>query len=155
MCARAAFRTVVESMTEPSGSNRSWHRERRLLRAAVAAVATVPVAAGAAGVFLGADLLDATSTDRISADSHIRYLSGLLLGIGLLSWSIVPHIERAGSTFQIITTVVVAGGLARLASLVANGVPSKPMLAGLTLELIVTPALAVWQRRLARGPGPC
>jgi hypothetical protein len=33
--------------------------------------------------------------------------------------------------------------------LLARGTPDKPMLAALVMELVVTPALAVWQSRVA------
>jgi hypothetical protein len=36
-------------------------------------------------------------------------------------------------------------------SLIAEGPPDAPMFFGLAMELAVTPALALWQARLARG----
>ena len=88
-----------------------------------------------------------------TADSHFRYLSGLLLGIGVTAWSLLPRIDSAGPTFRALTGVVVIGGLCRLASLALVGAPSSPMLGGLVMELLITPALAVWhwsfERRLA------
>src|SRR5262245_42228928 len=125
-------------------------RERRLLQSAVLIGGLVPVAAGLAGIILGPGLLHATADDSSSLDSHLRYLSGLLLGIGLAFWSLVPRIERAGVVFRLLTFVVVAGGIARLASLTGVGMPSRPMLAGLIMELIVTPLLCIWQARVAR-----
>ncbi len=125
-------------------------RERRLLQCAVLIAGLVPVSAGLAAVLLGADLLHATAEDHPSLDSHLRYLSGLLLGIGLAFWSLVPRIERAGAVFRPLTFLVVAGGSARLLSLVIVGAPSRPMLGGLIMELIVTPLLCLWQARIAR-----
>jgi hypothetical protein len=46
--------------------------------------------------------------------------------------------------------IVVTGGLGRLLSLLVRGVPDRPMLAALVMELAVTPALALWQSRIAR-----
>jgi len=43
----------------------------------------------------------------------------------------------------------VAGGLGRLWSLAAQGAPNRQMLAALVMELGVTPALALWQGRVA------
>ena len=59
--------------------------ERRLLQVAVALAGLVPVSAGALG-----------AVDRLGlhAGSHGRYLSGLLLAIGLIFWWTVPAIER-------------------------------------------------------------
>ena len=110
--------------------------------------AAVPVAAGLAGVIYGPAAVELPGLSA-SQDSHARYLSGLLLGIGLAFWSMVPGIERHGARFRLLAAIVVLGGLARLVSLVVAGAPSAPMLGGLALELAATPLLALWQARLA------
>jgi hypothetical protein len=118
--------------------------ERRWLQAAVVMAACVPVTAGVAGLLVGA------RSDNAAFDSHYRYLSGLLLGIGLAFWSLTPRIERSGELFRILTAIVVAGGLARLYALLARGPPGVMGLA-LVMELMVTPALCLWQARIARA----
>jgi Domain of unknown function (DUF4345) len=124
--------------------------ERRVLQAAVLIFACVPVLGGLAGVISGLGVVQATSPDLVSSDSHVRYLSGLLLGIGLAFWSLVPRIERAGSVFSALTFLVAVGGLARLASVAASGLPSRIMLSALVMELAITPLLCVWQHKLER-----
>jgi Domain of unknown function (DUF4345) len=122
-------------------------RERRLLQQAVGICAALPVAAGLYGVLFGHALTgDAVS---ISADSHFRYLSGLLLAIGLIFWSTIPAIETKTGRFRLLTLVVVLGGLGRLAGLLLTGIPSLFMLGGLLMELVVTPVLCLWQTRIA------
>ena len=122
-------------------------KERRYLQQTVAVAALVPVAAGLFGVLLGTGITGERTS--VSADSHFRYLSGLLLGIGILFWSTIPGIERNVSLFRHLCLVVVLGGLARLLGLVLTGVPSLFMIGGLVMELGVTPALFLWQMRLA------
>jgi Domain of unknown function (DUF4345) len=124
--------------------------ERRALQAAVLIFACVPVLGGLAGVILGSDVVNATSPDLVSSDSHVRYLSGLLLGIGLVFWSLIPKIERASNLFSALTVLVAVGGLARLASVAASGLPSRIMLSALVMELAITPLLCVWQHKLER-----
>jgi hypothetical protein len=123
-------------------------RERRLFQRVVAVAGLVPVLAGLAGVVLG---MAGLTGDRlsVSADSHFRYLSGLLLGIGVLFWWTVPRIEERGTLFRFLTLVVVIGGLARLSGLFLTGIPSLAMLGGLGMELVVTPLLCLWQVRIA------
>ncbi len=121
--------------------------ERRLLQAAVLLAGIVPVSAGSAGVILGAGLAGGGGTDL---DSHVRYLSGLLLGIGLVFWSLVPRIERHAVLFRVLTLIVFVGGLGRLLGVFVVGQPSAPMTAALGMELVVTPLLCWWQGRLAR-----
>ncbi|GJE07770.1 MULTISPECIES: DUF4345 domain-containing protein [Methylobacterium] len=122
--------------------------ERRLLQRVVAVAGLVPVLAGLYGVLFGANGLSAGVAD-VSADSHFRYLSGLLTGIGLLFWSCVPGIETKARLFRFLTLVVVLGGLARLLGLWLTGLPSATMLAALGMELVVTPLLCLWQARVA------
>ncbi len=127
-------------------------RSPRPLQIAVALCGCVPVAAGLAGVVLGPRMAGSALVglhDAAALDSHFRYLSGLLLGIGLAFWSLIPDIAQRGSAFRLLTAVVVAGGLARLLGVALEGVPPPPMLFGLTMELIVTPLLCLWQARLA------
>ena len=123
--------------------------ERRLLQAAVLLAGVVPVSAGLAGVFLGAGLAGGGGIDL---DSHVRYLSGLLLGIGLVFWGLVPTIERRGPIFRILTAIVFVGGIGRLLGLFVIGMPSPPMTAALGMELIVTPLLCLWQMHVAASP---
>ncbi len=124
--------------------------ERRLLQAAIILAACVPVLGGLAGIIMGARLLDGSAPDQLSFDSHARYLSGLLLGIGLAFWSFVPQIERIGGPFCLLTAVIVTGGLARLASFVVDGQPSLIMQCALVMELCVTPLLCLWQNNYQR-----
>src|SRR6478736_2511831 len=112
-------------------------RERKMLQQSVAVVATIPVAAGLYGVLFGQALTgDAVS---ISAESHFRYLSGLLLGIGLCFWATLPSIEIHTGRVRLLTLLVVIGGLSRLVGLFLTGLPSFFMLGGLIVELIVAP----------------
>jgi hypothetical protein len=128
---------------------------RRPLQITVAVCGLVPVGAGLAGVLLGPGMAgDAVGTAAISLDSHFRYLSGLLLAIGVAFWCLVPGIDRHGFTFRLLSALVVAGGLARLAGLWLGGVPSLAMLFGLVMELVVTPLLCVWQALVARTVVP-
>ena len=124
--------------------------ERRALQIAVALGSLVPISAGAAGILLGPRLVDAAASGLIDLDSHFRYLSGLLLAIGIGSVSTIPRIETHGRRFWLLTGIVVVGGLGRLMSLWAIGVPSVPMVAALGMELVITPGLAVWRWRVGR-----
>ncbi len=128
--------------------------ERRALQVVVAVLALVPLSAGLQGVIEGpaATLGDPAAGPRpVDLDSHYRYLSGLLLGLGLLFLSCIPGIERKGTRFRLAAAVVFVGGLGRALSLALHGAPTWPHLVGLGLELAVVPALAVWQARVARS----
>jgi len=116
----------------------------------VAILSLIPVSAGGAGVLLGPAMIPALEAGPVDLDSHYRYLSGLLLGLGLVFWSCVPGIAGKTVRFQAAGAVVVCGGFARLLSLVVAGAPSLPHLLGLGVELAVVPALMLWQWRCYR-----
>jgi Domain of unknown function (DUF4345) len=123
-------------------------KERLLLQIVVAVASLIPISAGAMGVLLGPEMVHLDFVPA-AADSHYRYLSGLLLGIGCAFVSTVRRIELLGSRFRMLTGIVVIGGFGRLLSLWVRGYPDGPMLFGLVMELCVTPALAIWQIRVA------
>ena len=123
-------------------------RERRRLQAAIILASLVPIAAGLAGIILGPGMIETGSTANL--DSHFRYLSGVLLAIGLAFLSLVPRIETQTLRFQLLTLIVFIGGLARLVSLAAIGRPAAAILAGLTMELAIVSLLCLWQRSLSR-----
>ncbi|MHC2002315.1 DUF4345 domain-containing protein [Methylobacterium sp. CM6241] len=124
-------------------------REREALQRVVAVAAIIPVASGLFGILFGLGGVGGNSLAQISADSHFRYLSGLLMGIGILFWSCVPAIEAKSRLFRFLTLVVTLGGLARLLGLYLTGLPSAVMLGALIMELVVTPLLCLWQMRVA------
>ena len=124
--------------------------EKRALQIVVAIASLVPIAAGAEGVILGPLLVGDSGASPADLDSHFRYLSGILLGIGLAYATAVPGIERHKRRFLLLCGIVVLGGLGRLFSLIARGTPSPVMTGALVMELLVTPLITFWQLRVAR-----
>jgi hypothetical protein len=122
--------------------------ERRGLQVLMLVSGCVPVFGGAVGVILGARAFGPWT--GAAEDSHVRYLSGLLLAIGLVYWSCIPAVERRGEIVRILTLMVVIGGLARLAGVFVAGDPGA-MRWALVMELGVAPLIALWQARVARG----
>ena len=123
--------------------------ERRLLQAAVTLACIVPILGGGFGVVQGS-AMGGLAAASASADSHFRYLSGLLLGIGLGFLSAVPRIEAHTARVRLLAAIVVIGGLARLLAFATGARPDAIALFALAMELVVTPALALWQARIAR-----
>jgi hypothetical protein len=118
---------------------------KRSLQIAVMIACLVPLSAGLGGVWKSIAIIDTLPTLLINTDSHFRYLSGLLLGIGLGFFSCIPHIETKTERFLLLSLIVVIGGLSRLYGLIIMGVPDNPMLFGLGMELFVVPLLAALQ----------
>lgn len=124
--------------------------ERRLLQVAVGLACIVPLAMGGISIVQGAAVLKGVSAPLpVDLDSHFRYLSGLLLGIGLVFLASLPRIETRRAIFRGFGAVILVGGLARAWSLLDAGMPSAGHQFGLVMELIVLPLLVLWQGRLA------
>ena len=129
----------------------TFSRERRLLQIGVCIACLVPLGAGGVGIIESAAMLKGVNAPLpADLDSHYRYLSGLLLGIGIGFVACVPRIEGKTALFRTLGFLVVVGGLARLLSLAAAGVPGEGHVFGLAMELGVVPMLMLWQARVAR-----
>ncbi len=122
--------------------------ERHALQAVIAIAGFVPVLSGLAGALLGAAMTGGGPFDA-SLDSMVRYLSGLLVGIGLAFWEAIPHIERRTDRVRLLTAIVFLGGLIRLIGIVLIAVPNGGMLFGAVMELVITPLICLWQTRVA------
>ena len=130
----------------------SARTERRLLQTLIAVGGFVPVGGGLAGALLGGAMLGGPRGDP-SLDSQIRYLSGLLLGIGLAYWEAIPTIERQTARIRLLTLIVVLAGVMRLVGILFVAVPDVPMILTPGMELVVTPLIYLWQARVARRSG--
>lgn len=95
-------------------------------------------------------LREVSGPQPIDLESHYRYLSGLLFGLGLAFAWCIPAIERRGTVFRALAAVTVVGGLGRLVSLVQEGTPGGGHLFGLVMELGAVPLLVIWQWRVER-----
>jgi hypothetical protein len=123
-------------------------RQRRLLQATIAVLAMLPVFAGLAGVATGAGFLG-EETAPTDLDSHVRFLSGFFLAVGIAWYSCIPAIEKKTERIRLLAILTFAGGLARLYSLLIAGVPSAGHVLGLGMELVVVPCLVAWHGRVA------
>jgi hypothetical protein len=116
-----------------------------MLRWAIWIATLVPLSAGLAGALTGSAFLAEPAGP--ATDSHLRYLSGLLLGIGAtFAWCAFDLRGRA-RIYDTLSAIVVTGGLARLLGLALAGTPPAPHLVALVMELGVVPALWLWRRR--------
>jgi hypothetical protein len=125
--------------------------ERRLLQLVIAVACLIPIAAGGWGMLHGARMIGGVRPPvPTDLDSHFRYLSGLLFGIGIGFVICLPAIERRGRLFRTLGAIVVTGGCGRLIGVVGHGVPGTAHVFGLAMELGATPLLLLWQARLER-----
>jgi hypothetical protein len=112
-----------------------------MLAHAIRLAALVPLLAGGAGALTGAGFLGEAAGP--ATGSHLRYLSGLLLGLGLVALWCSLDLARRGRLFEMLCAIVVIGGLARLGGLWVE-TPPWPHLLALGMELGVVPGLWLW-----------
>ena len=124
--------------------------EKRLLQAVVAIACLLPLVVGGQGIVHGPAPFGHLAVVPIDLDSHFRYISGIFFATGIGFLSCIAAIERKGARFRLIGALIVVGGLARLVSLLAMGVPSSGHVLGLVMETVVVPCLMLWQFSFAR-----
>jgi hypothetical protein len=112
----------------------------------------VPISAGLAGVLTGPGFLTTSPPWSDDLDSHVRFLSGVFLVLGLAWWSCIPHIETKTERIRLLGIATFVGGLARLYSLILVGAPTTGHLVGLGLELVAVPLILLWHSRLSVDP---
>jgi hypothetical protein len=125
-------------------------KEKLALQVVVAVCSLVPIGAGAGGMLMGPTLFGNPIADSSDLDGHFRYLSGLLLGIGLAYALAIPRIQQRERRFLLLGGIVILGGFGRLLSMLTMGAPSPIMIGALAMELLVTPVITFWQMRISR-----
>ena len=124
--------------------------EKRLLQAVIAVACLLPLIVGGQGILYGPAPFGHLADVPKDLDSHFRYISGIFFATGLGFVSCIPDIERKGARFRLLGGLIFVGGVSRLISLIAVGVPSPGHVLGLGMETIVVPLLMLWQWNLAR-----
>lgn len=128
--------------------------ERRALQGVLGVLSLIPLLglvliwSGGPAYFLGGRSVEIPT----SLDNQLRYFAGVYFGtVTLALWWAIPRIEDREVAVRIAAGGVFFGGVGRLVSIASVGLPEDPtMLAGVVLELVGAPLLAVWQRRIAR-----
>jgi len=124
--------------------------EKRLLQAVIAVACLLPLIVGGQGVLHGPAPFGHLADVPRDLDSHFRYISGIFFATGLGFVSCIPNIERKGPRFRLLGGLIFVGGVSRLISLIAVGVPSQGHVLGLGMETIVVPLLMLWQWNFER-----
>ena len=120
-----------------------------MLPIAIRIACLVPILGGGAGALLGVAFLDESGGP--AAGSHMRYLSGLLLGMGIYAFWCAGDLRQRRGIFLALCAIFTLGGLARAAGVLLEGPPPLPHLMALGMELGVVPLLAFLVLRALPG----
>ena len=84
-------------------------------------------------------------------DNQYRYVTGTYLAVTFAIWWTLGNIEERIVPIRIVCAAVFIGGIGRLISIQAVGMPESPdYLVGAFIELVLVPLLLLWQVRLRR-----
>jgi len=122
---------------------------KRALQATIAVLSLLPLAFGALGLLMGVGMYLRPELATPKLDSQFRFMSGWDVGLALVTWWLIPNIERHGDLFRLVCLAVFLGGLGRVAAWVATGSPGIAFIAVTVIELLV-PLLIPWQSHVAR-----
>lgn len=98
-----------------------------------------------ADVLLGANISPASISDPV-LDSQNRFYGVAFTLFGGILVLCAQDLRRYLGAFYVTLAVFFAGGVARVVSIIAVGVPSEFVLVLLLLELLLPPILVVWAR---------
>lgn len=77
-------------------------------------------------------------------DSHVRFLGGLWLGVGLIFLASAMRLQALKPTLLVCCTLVFVGGLARFSAMQFDVLFGPRLIGSLAAELLGMPALYIW-----------
>ncbi len=144
------------SRTIPHPSPRSGHPDgpylprRRAWQAGFLVLALIPTTSALLALAIGVERFVSADEVDVALDSTYRYFGGVYLGVALLAlWSVV-RIEKRAHALVFATGAIFLGGIGRLISIAAVGVPSPTTWLVLVIELGAV-VLALAMRRSIRA----
>ncbi len=123
----------------------------RQLQITTALLGAVPVLTGLISMMGLSDPLYAALNlpQDATLDSNMRFFGGVWLGLGLSVWWLVPRIATETALFRAVWLMIFLGGIGRLVSLLAVGLPLLPFVGFTALEIVGAPLFVWWQRKFA------
>ena len=97
------------------------------------------------------DFLAVTDPQAFAAqDSHVRFLGGLWLGVGLLFVAAAWRLRALRPAVQAALVLIVIGGLARFSALRPDVLFGPQIVGSFLAEVALMPLLLLWSTRVAR-----
>lgn len=124
--------------------------QRKLFQAAMAFLALIPLATGVLSMMGVADPLYAAMNvpHEPTLDSNMRFFGGVWLGLGVAVVWLIPRIEQQTALFRALWGMIFVGGVGRLLSMAALGLPLAPFIGVTVLEIVGAPLFVWWHSRV-------
>lgn len=98
------------------------------------------------------DFVAVTDPQAFAAqDSHVRFLGGLWLGVGLLLAAAAWRLRALKPAVQVALVLIVIGGLARFSALRPDVLFGPQIVGSFLAEVALMPLLLLWSTRVARS----
>ena len=104
-------------------------------------------------VVLGPAAIPGSIPVNPTMDSEDRFYATLFAAYGVALLWCIRDVERKSTVVYFLAATFFVGGLARLVSLAAVGLPNTFFIAMTVLELLIPFFMAFMQSRIARAPG--
>ncbi|MEM8856809.1 MAG: DUF4345 domain-containing protein [Chloroflexota bacterium] len=109
---------------------------KRTLQIILFVLSLIPLRTVVRGLIVGSSWGAVDDAFLIDFESHYRYLSAVYISITLTLWWVIPNIEKHTVPLRIVAFAVFLGGVNRLISIFAVGIPSTEPIVWLILELV-------------------
>lgn len=97
------------------------------------------------------DFMAITDPQAFAAqDSHVRFLGGLWLGVGLLLAVAAWRLRALKPAVQVVLALIVVGGLARFSALRPDVLFGPQIVGSFLAEVALMPLLLLWSTKVAR-----
>lgn len=127
--------------------------QQRALVIVLAALGTIAVTSGLAGIVLGPAFIPGGAPTSASVDSEYRFTNVFWLAAGAAMWWSLSRPRERKNVTRAMLALAFVGGFARLISVVATGWPHPVFIAVLVLELVVVPLVIWWHVRVIGADG--
>ncbi len=101
----------------------------------------------------GARIAPATATDPTLV-SQVAFWGAIWFGYGIALWWAAGDVRGRAVPVRIALAVLFLGGLARAFAWARYGTPAVPLIGAAALELVGSPLVWIWHRRVVRTVGP-
>ena len=105
-------------------------------------------------IFLGPSVIPGSVPVNATMDSEDRFYATLFAAYGVALLWCIKDLEQKSIFVYFLAATFFAGGLARLVSIAAVGLPNNFFIAMIVLELLVPLFMAFMQARISRAVNP-
>jgi hypothetical protein len=126
-------------------------RGARALSALLLVAGAVPIVTGVFTVLTGAGGIPGENETSASVESELRFFAVFWIAYGATVIWTAPRAARETTLVRALMAVLFLGGIARAIAWAAEGHPHGLFIVLMAIELLLPPAIVLWQSRVTSG----